>query len=109
MNKNKVASELLKLAKGLTAGDVSDGDIAKIADMTDRNNHSEALLFLYEDVLKDRRAAKAMRAVIELADYFGEMPSQLGELRYRKLYQPAMDRVRREFDSVTADKIYNAF
>jgi len=93
----------------LRAARVSDKDIDAMGRMTDRNDHTGALVYLYEHVLKDRKAANALRAMEALGDYFGHVPYELVQLRYREFYEPGMKLVRQMFDDVTAERIHMAF
>lgn len=56
--------------------------LKQVQKMTDRNDHTEARIFVAEKVLKDKKLAKMYRAVDEIASIMGEMPSQLGDFRY---------------------------
>jgi len=112
MNRTDVAQTLLKIARELTreaAGDVSDKDIDEIADLTDGNDHTGALLVLYEKVLKNRKAANALKAIIVLQDYFGHLPGEISKLRDKEFYEPAMKAVKSKFDADTAERIHGAF
>lgn len=105
---NNVADSVLRGTKQAAAR-VTDKDIKTMANLTDRNAHSEALLYLYENVLKNKRAALAIKSLIQLRDFFGHMPKCLLDLEYNEFYKPAFKQVERELDDESFKKLQDAF
>ena len=61
------------------------GDMQKHADaiykMTDWNDHSGAVLYLCQKVLKDRKLTKIAKMIVDLHNTIGSMPFHLGQFR----------------------------
>jgi hypothetical protein len=80
-----------------------------MGNLTQRNAHTEALIYLYGRVLGESEVVKALKAMEVLTDYFGSMPHELGDLRYKMFYKPAMEAVKRTFSEEDAIAIINCF
>jgi len=52
-----------------------------IAKMTDHNDHSGAVLYLAQKVLKDRKSTKIAKAIVDIHEVLGGMPFHLGQFR----------------------------
>jgi len=90
-------------------GTIDPKHLKAMSELTDRNAHTDALIYLYDKVLKNKRAVKALEAIKELANYFGSMPAELGKLRTEEFYKPAFVEVKRQFSESVADKINKCF
>lgn len=108
--KTKKKVEAFKIKAHLVAhgAKVDPAVLKKISDMTRHNLHTEALVELARDVLKDRKLTKATESLLALHEYFGSMPPDLGKVR-NIIYDRAMKMVRGKFPKDVADEVYNAF
>lgn len=98
--------QLESYARGKT---VSEKDIKRMSKLTSANAHTEALIYLYDKVLNNKSATKALQAISTLHRFFGSMPRELQKLRDGEFLKPAMARIKDVFDKETADKIKGAF
>lgn len=87
----------------------TEKDVEVIEKMTDQNDHTGALVYLYEKVLRDKKAVQALHAIDVLHQYFGHMPRELSDLRHKEFYAKAMKRIQRELPEDMAKRIYMAF
>lgn len=101
------SKELVKVAKELNK--IDDKILKELANATDRNDHTGALIILYKKVLKDNEAIKALNAINVLHDYFGSMPTKLGDLRYNEFFKPAKAKLIKEFGEEEANRVWNSF
>jgi len=72
------------------------GVVKELTQMTKYNQHTEALVLIAKDVLKDRKLTKAMNAVMVLHEYFGSMPNGLHEVRtaiYKRILATAKSKL----------------
>lgn len=60
---------------------VSDADVAKVAKMTDQNDHGGARLYIAKNILKDKRFTKIFKLINDIHDLEGYLPHPLGEYR----------------------------
>lgn len=81
--------------------------IAEIAGMTDRNDHTEAVIALAV-AMKAREQEKVLRAILVINLFMQEMPRDLQLLRL-KISKDLLSRAKREVDPVTYRHLYEAF
>ena len=100
--------DINKIANRIAISEVKDKDITTLENLTDKNYHTEALIHLYSKILGERGPVKALKLISDLSEYFGSTPKELGDLRYKKFYKPAMAEVNKKFDKETAQRIHKA-
>ena len=81
--------------------------VNKIAELTDDNDHNGSVMVLAE-FLKAQRSIKIMKAIKELHNLYGHMPSQLIELRSYELKE-LLKQVTQKYGEEIADKVKGAF
>ena len=75
-------------AKGISPEIQQHAD--KLAKMTDENQHSEALVYIAEKVLKDKRLTTMTKALLDLHMGIGAMSTGLGMVRNQDIW-PRLD------------------
>lgn len=88
---------------------ITDKDVKLMASLTDGNAHTEALIYLYENILKNKRAVKALKAIQELRNFFGHMPKGILDLEYNEFYKPAFKQAERVLNEEDFIKLQGAF
>jgi hypothetical protein len=96
------------LRKKAVTVSVTESQIKQIAKMTDRNDHVGALVFAAEKVLKDKKLVAAIEAVGELHNFYGHMPTSLGEVKH-DLYKTTMARLKRQLSPEDYEAIHSVF
>lgn len=86
---------------------VTQEDADRIMKMTDANRKTDALIYLYTRVFRDKEAAKALKLIDGLADYFGKLPRELDDLRYRVFHRPAVEKIK-NMDEVSRERLMKA-
>ena len=109
MNEQKIARKLVRLADKIMSLGNLEKDIEKISKLTDNNQHTDALIYLYNNILNNKKAVKALKAIDELHEYFGYLPKELSDLRYNRFYKEGMKEIKKKFSSDIYDRIYGAF
>ena len=89
------------------SGAITPALIAKIARLTDQNDHTGSILALAE-ALKQRENVKALEAVEVLHKRFGYMPAGLRAVR-DELSASVMAGAKRDTDAATYQRLYRAF
>ncbi len=111
MNKNQIAITLRAAARKLEAAgkpppDV-DAIVEKLAEMTDRNYHTEAVIELAK-WLGSKRALKATKGVQMIHDAMGSMPSEVSQFRFW-LLKSLWEEAEKKYGKDVADQIKMAF
>lgn len=111
MKSRVIAEEMVHIARELVGGGrrIDPRHLTAMGNLTQRNAHTEALIYFYSRVLGEVEVVKALKAMNVLSDYFGSMPHELGDLRYKMFYKPAMEAVKRIFSEEDAIAIINCF
>ena len=100
----KLKAEEAKIVE-ITEADMNQKVIDKIAKLTDRNDHNEALLQLAKE-LKDRSAVKLMTNIKGMHKELGSMPEELITIRNR-IHDNLMRQANAKFGNYK--DVYNAF
>ena len=58
----------------------TDAVIKNLEDMTDVNDHSGRIIKIAQ-IIKNKKAEKALKAINDIASYFGSMPFELSKVR----------------------------
>ena len=108
MNKQQlIENKVRKIVKRVLIESESDFDIDIIKQLTDVNNHTEAVLELAKQ-LKNRRAIKALTGVQMIHDTEGHLPSWLGEYRDQWL-KSLLQTVKRDHGDDVYKQLYMSF
>ena len=81
--------------------------VAKIAKLTDRNDHTGSVLELAK-FLNDKKAVKALQAVQQIHDAEGSMPSEIAKYRSNVL-NDLMNKIKSKHGADIAKQINGAF
>jgi hypothetical protein len=81
--------------------------IARIAEMTDRNDHTGSVIELSR-ALRNERTTKALRAIDALHEFYGHMPSDLRMMR-DGIHEGLLKVAKRETDAETYRRLHGAF
>jgi len=68
----------------------------RLAKMTDDNEHSEALVYLASQVLKNKKMAKMAKAVADIQDALGYLTPELSKFSYEEIHKPMMSLAKRK-------------
>jgi hypothetical protein len=103
---------MLKEDTGTTSPVISEATdiskhVEKIAKMTDQNEHCEAVTYLAEKVVGDKKLTEMSKAIEVLHHGLGEMPPGLGQIR--DMVRNRLIEMAREKYPEYADAIYKAF
>ena len=107
VDREAVADKLNDLADRIATFKWDPNDISLIEQMTDRNNHTEALI-VAADMLGLKNLKKKLTLVAQLQDMEGSMPMALREYR-DSLYDALMAQAKRQLDPEQFKKFYGAF
>lgn len=75
------AERIVRRALRVRAAKLDPSDLNKVREMTDRNAHTEARRYVAEEILRDRKQAKAWRAFEALHKHFGGLDAGLSEVQ----------------------------
>jgi hypothetical protein len=103
----RIAQELLSVARELAAEEKVPAFIRKIERMTAQNDHNGAATLLAEE-LKLRKVVKVMEAIEVITQYDQGIPPNLRDIRYRAL-QYMWKEAKRKWGDEVGQMVYQAF
>jgi hypothetical protein len=101
------ASLVVEAKEGVEADASVDQVIKNIAQMTDDNDHTGAVLAL-ANLLKNEQWIKVLSCITEIQDELGHMPHKLGEFR-DEIRKELIEQAKVEFGEDVANKINSSF
>ena len=82
--------------------------VSGVERLTDNNDHTGAVIFLWDKVIQDQKGTKAAVAIQTLHDYFGSMGPELDKVR-AKLRDEGIARIKAKLGSGISDKFNAVF
>ena len=89
--------------------EITDKDLRKMASLTDQNEHNEALLYLYKNILQDDKRADGLIHLKDLFKALGKSSLDLPKFRDEHFYKPAIAAIKKKFGKEMASKVANSF
>ena len=100
----QILAELEKVSKSLTgATKVTEKQIKEIADMTQRNDHFGSVMFIYKNILKNKKGLQAVIGLEKAHEFlggFGKVPDVM--------YQLTSGMMKKELKSKLSDEDFKA-